>query len=189
MSDEAIAPPRRRIWLAILPAAIFAGLALLFWQGLSGDPSQVPSALINKPVPEFSLSAIDELGVPGFQSSDLKQGRVSVVNIWASWCGPCRDEHPLLMQLATRSDITLYGINNKDDPENARRFLGSLGQPFAAVGADKDGRVTIDWGGYGVPETFIVDGKGIIRFKVIGPLTPEIISNKLNEEIKKAAAN
>jgi cytochrome c biogenesis protein CcmG/thiol:disulfide interchange protein DsbE len=189
MSDDAIVPPRRRIWLAILPALAFAGLALLFWRGLSGDPSQVPSALINKTVPEFNLPAIDGLGVPGLGSNDLKDGKVTVVNVWASWCGPCRTEHPLLMELAGRSDIRLVGINYKDDPENARRFLGSLGQPFAAIGADQAGRSAVDWGVYGVPETFVVDGKGIIRYKSIGPLTPEIVATKLNIEIKKAAAN
>jgi cytochrome c biogenesis protein CcmG/thiol:disulfide interchange protein DsbE len=188
MSDEAVSP-RRRIWLAILPAAVFAGLALIFWQGLSGDPSKVPSALINKPIPEFNLPAVEGLGIPGLSSSDLKMGQVAIVNVWASWCGPCRTEHPLLMELAGRSDIRLVGINYKDDAENARRFLGSLGQPFAAVGADQMGRSAVDWGVYGVPETFVVDGKGTIRYKSIGPLTPEIVATKLNDEIRKAAAN
>lgn len=175
----------RRI-LPLLPILLFVGLALVFYKGLSGDPSTLPSALINRPVPEFSLPAIAGLAVPGLATTDLKLGAVTVVNIWASWCGPCRAEHPLLMELATRKDIQLVGINNKDDPENATRFLASLGQPFAKVGADSNGRVTIDWGGYGVPETFIIDGAGIIRFKHIGPLSPQDLLGSFALEIEKA---
>jgi cytochrome c biogenesis protein CcmG, thiol:disulfide interchange protein DsbE len=173
--------------VALLPVLLFAGLALLFLKGLSGDPSTLPSTLINKPVPAFALPAVDGLNLPGLADADLKSGKVTVVNIWASWCGPCRQEHPLLMELAKRTDIALVGINNKDDAANAARFLGALGQPFAAVGADTTGRVTIDWGGYGVPETFIVDGKGIIRHKHVGPLTPDVLASSLDAEIKKAA--
>jgi cytochrome c biogenesis protein CcmG, thiol:disulfide interchange protein DsbE len=160
-----------RKWLSLIPVLLFAGLATVFFVGLSGEPGKLPSALIDKPVPTFSLPGIDQLGVPGLSDGDLKKGGVTVVNVWASWCGPCREEHPQLMELAQRADITLVGINNKDVPGNARRFLVALGQPFAAVGADVDGRVTIDWGGYGVPETFIVDGKGNIRHKHVGPLS------------------
>jgi cytochrome c biogenesis protein CcmG, thiol:disulfide interchange protein DsbE len=178
--------PRRRLGLALLPIVIFAGLALVFWKGLSGNPSTLPSALIGKRVPVFVLPAIANSNIPGFTSAELSTGRVSVVNIWASWCGPCRLEHPLLMELSRRTDIRLYGINNKDKPENARRFLGTLGQPFAAIGADSSGRTTIDWGSYGVPETFIVDGKGIIRFKWIGPLSAEIMAGTFTGEIEKA---
>ena len=174
--------------MTLLPVLLFAGLALLFWKGLSGDPSTLPSTLINKPVPVFALPAVAELNVPGLRDTDLTSGKVTVVNIWASWCGPCRQEHPLLMQLSKRQDIVLVGINNKDDSANAARFLGALGQPFAAVGADTTGRVTIDWGGYGVPETFIVDGKGIIRHKHVGPLTEDVLATSLDAEIKKAAS-
>jgi cytochrome c biogenesis protein CcmG/thiol:disulfide interchange protein DsbE len=177
---------RSRLWVALIPVAVFAGLAALFWKGLSGEPSKIPSALINKPVPDFTLAAVPGLGVPGFTSVDLKAGKVSVVNVWASWCAPCRIEHPLLVELANRRDITLIGINYKDEPENAARFLGTLGQPFAAVGMDRDGRAAVDWGVYGVPETFIVDGQGLIRYKHIGPLSPEAVAGPLAAEIEKA---
>jgi cytochrome c biogenesis protein CcmG, thiol:disulfide interchange protein DsbE len=173
--------------LTLLPVVVFAGLALLFWIGLYGDPSTLPSTLINKPVPAFALPAVSELDVPGLSDADLRSGKVSVVNIWASWCGPCRAEHPLLMALSKRNDITLVGINNKDEAANAARFLGALGMPFAKVGADTNGRVTIDWGGYGVPETFIVDGKGVIRYKLVGPLSSEVLNTTFDAEIKKAA--
>lgn len=176
-----------RRFLTLVPVFVFAALALLLWRGLYGDPSTLPSTMINKPVPAFNLPAVAELNVPGLTDADLKTGKVTVVNIWASWCGPCRAEHPLLLELSKRSDITLVGINNKDEAANAARFLGALGQPFAKVGADTNGRVTIDWGGYGVPETFIVDGKGNIRYKLVGPLSPEILNTTFNAEIKKAA--
>lgn len=158
----------------------------MFWKGLYGNPSELPSVLIGKPVPEFALPAIAGSTLPSLSTADLKSGNVSLVNIWASWCGPCRVEHPLLMELSKRGDIRLYGINNKDDADNAKRFLGTMGQPFAAIGADGNGHVTIDWGSYGVPETFVVDGNGIIRFKWIGPLSPEIITTTLSREIEKA---
>jgi cytochrome c biogenesis protein CcmG, thiol:disulfide interchange protein DsbE len=179
-------PTRRRLGFALVPVVIFTGLALLFWRGLYGNPSELPSVLIGKPVPVFSLPSIEGSDIPGFASADLGTGSISVVNIWASWCGPCRLEHPVLTELAKRGDIRLYGINNKDKAENARRFLGTLGQPFAAIGADINGRTTIDWGSYGVPETFIVDGKGIIRFKWIGPLSPEMMMGVFADEIEKA---
>lgn len=176
----------RRNLLLLIPAVAFTALGLLFYKGLSGDPSTLPSALINKPVPAFTLPAVEQLGVPGLSDADLKSGQVTVVNIWASWCVPCRQEHPVLMELAKRGDIRLVGINNKDEPDNARRFLGALGQPFAAVGADRDGRVTIDWGGYGVPETFIIDGKGMIRHKHVGPLSLADISGPFDKKIEAA---
>jgi cytochrome c biogenesis protein CcmG, thiol:disulfide interchange protein DsbE len=179
-------PARRKLGLALLPILIFAVLALIFWKGLYGNPSEIPSVLIGKPVPEFTLPAIEGSAIPGLASADLKSGGVSVVNIWASWCGPCRLEHPVLLELSKRKDIRLVGINNKDKAENARRFLGTLGQPYAAMGADANGRTTIDWGSYGVPETFIIDGKGIIRFKWIGPISPEIMSGVFANEIEKA---
>ena len=130
----------------------------------------------------IDLTTLEGKDTPGFSSADLATGAVTIVNVWASWCLPCRSEHPLLLSLAQRSDARLFGINQKDEPENARRFLGSLGNPFKAVGADT-GRVSIDWGVYGVPETFIVDGKGIIRLKWIGPLSAEGIRTVIEPKI------
>lgn len=188
MSD---APSRPwRPWLAIVPALVFATLAIVFYRGLLENPSTVPSVFIGKKVPEFTLPAIEGLTaggvpVPGFSSADLAKGEIALVNVWGSWCGPCRLEHPFLMELSKRTDIRLYGINNKDVAANARRFLGTLGQPFAAIGADTNGRAAIDWGVYGVPETFIVDGDGIIRYKFIGPLNAEAIRTRINPEIEK----
>ena len=177
---------RGRGWLMLVPVVFFAALALVFWKGLSGNPSEIPSVLIGKPVPEFSLPALEGLGVPGFDTAALKSGKVTLINVWASWCGPCRQEHPLLVELSGRSDIRLFGLNYKDEPDNARQFLGTLGQPYAAAGADPEGRAAVDWGVYGVPETFVVDGNGIIRYKWIGPLTADAIAAKLNHEIEKA---
>ncbi len=180
------AAKRSRIWVVLIPVILFAALAALFWKGLSGNPSEIPSALINKPVPDFTLQPVSGLDIPGLATADLRTGKVAVVNVWASWCAPCRIEHPLLTELARRPDITLLGINYKDEPENAVRFLGVLGQPFAAIGSDRDGRTAVNWGVYGVPETFVVDGQGFIRYKHIGPLTPEAITGKLSAEIEKA---
>lgn len=168
---------RRRLLMGLLPIVVFAGLAVLFVIGLTReDPSRVPSVLIGKPAPTFDLPPLDGmtrngLPVPGLKSSDLAQGQTTLVNVWASWCGPCRAEHPQLMALAGLDGVRVVGINYKDEPENARRFLGALGSPFAAIGVDRSGRIAVDWGVYGVPETFIVDGRGIIRHKFIGPIT------------------
>jgi cytochrome c biogenesis protein CcmG/thiol:disulfide interchange protein DsbE len=171
----------------IVPVALFLVVAVLLWLGLGGNPNRIPSVLIGKPAPEFNLETIKDVGVPGLSSVDLKNGKVTLVNIWASWCGPCREEQPILLQLAKRADIRVVGINNKDDPANARDFLGTMGNPFAAIGADPTGRTTIDFGTYGVPETFLVDGNGIIRFKIIGGITPEMLNGELSNQIAKAA--
>ena len=133
------------------------------------------------------LSAVEQLNIPGLSQADLKNGKISVVNIFASWCVPCREEQPLLMALSQRSDIQLVGINNKDAAADVRNFLGTYGNPFTAIGADTSGRATINWGSYGVPETFIVDGNGVIRYKVIGGLAPSIADGSFVAEIQKAA--
>jgi cytochrome c biogenesis protein CcmG/thiol:disulfide interchange protein DsbE len=189
---ETPSPAGARGWLTILPVAVFLVLVALFYRGLSGDPAEVPSVLINKPVPDFTLAPVEALNLPGLATADLKKGDITLVNVWASWCVPCRTEHPLLMELGRREDLRVVGINYKDDPENARRFLNTLGVPFAAVGGDPDGRTAVDWGVYGVPESFLVDGEGVIRLKWIGPLTGEALRNEIIpklEEIRRAAGS
>jgi cytochrome c biogenesis protein CcmG/thiol:disulfide interchange protein DsbE len=184
MSDAARAPSIRRFGLA-LPLLIFAVLAGLFWYALhGGDPSRLPSALIGKKVPDFTLPPIDGLladgaAVPGFAAGDLAQGEPTVVNVFASWCVECQVEHPLLLALGREPGITLYGIDYKDDAASARRFLGRYGNPYARVGADRSGRTAIDFGVYGVPETYVIAGDGRIAFRHVGPLTEAIISDKI----------
>ena len=166
-------------WTAFIPAVLFAGLAALFYFAIfAGDPSELPSALIGKPVPDFDLPPVEGLETPGLATKDLKTGEMTVVNVWASWCVPCRQEHPLLETLRQRG-ARLVGLNYKDQPEAARRFLGTLGNPFERVGADRSGQVGIDWGVYGVPETFVVDGEGNIIHKHVGPLAPKDIEETL----------
>ena len=185
MSAEAPTSSLRRRLVVALPLILFAGLAAIFLVRLyGGDPSRLPSALIGKPVPDFKMEPLAELvdnGTPvkGFSSGYLYGNKVSLVNVWASWCVPCRAEHPFLMELAKRPDIQVIGLNYKDKPANARRFLGTHGNPYDRVGVDPNGRVSVDWGVYGVPETFVVDKKGIIRFKQIGPLTQESLKRFL----------
>lgn len=185
----------RRKLIALLPLILFGGLALLFLFRLddAGNNTKLPSALIDKPVPTFTLPPVEGLlrdgqQVPGLSSDDLKGNGVVVVNVWASWCVPCRAEHPFMMDLAKDSRFRLVGINYKDKPENARRFLGDLGNPFAAAGSDQNGRVGIDWGVYGVPETYIVDDTGTIRFKYVGPLTDDIPAKVFYPALEKVLA-
>ncbi len=192
MAELSPSPPRSRGWLTLLPVVVFLIIAAVFYRGLLGNPADVPSVLINKPVPEFALAAIPGVDRPGLATADLKQGAVTLVNVWASWCAPCREEHPLLMELAKREDVRVVGINYKDDPENARRFLVTLGIPFVAVGADPTGRAAVDWGVYGVPESFLVDGQGTIRLKWIGPLSREALTTQIIpkiEEIRRAGGS
>ena len=182
----------RRGLIAAIPVAAFGVLAVVFAIALSGgDPSRVPSALIGKNVPEFKLAAIPDLSdggkaIPGLSTADLSAGEVSVVNIWASWCGPCRLEHPYLMQLAEMGNVRMAGINYKDAPENARRFLGLHGNPYNIVGADTIGRTAVDWGVYGVPETFIIDGTGRIRYKHVGPISEKDLNEAILPAIEAA---
>jgi cytochrome c biogenesis protein CcmG, thiol:disulfide interchange protein DsbE len=193
MSDDATFEPSRlrRIVLMALPLIMFAGLAALFLFGLhDGDPSRIPSALIGHPAPQTALPALAGLvdngePVPGLDPASFK-GKVSIVNVWASWCAPCHDEAPLLTALGQDKRLQLVGINYKDTPENARRFLGRYGNPFRIVGADDNGRAAIEWGVYGVPETFIVGREGKILFKLVGPITPDNINGVLKAEIDKA---
>lgn len=178
--------------LQILPALVFVAVAGLFAVALkSGDPSKLPSALIGKPVPESLFAPLaalvaDGKPVPGFSNSDLTKGKTSIVNFWASWCAPCIDEHPLIAELKIKSGLEIFGVNYKDDPAAARRFLGRYGNPFSAVGADADGSTAIDWGVYGMPETFVINGRGEIVYKHVGALTADAIQAKILPAIKAA---
>ena len=175
----------------ILPLALVAGLIVFLSIALQmGDPSQLPSALIGKPVPEFVLPGIPNvLGdygpALGLSSGVFKTGKVSILNVWASWCAPCLAEHAQLIALSQKG-IPVYSINYKDKPEAARRFLLSHGNPFRSIGADEDGLTVIDFGVYGVPETFIIDGNGRIAYRYPGPITPEVLIDKILPAIRKA---
>jgi cytochrome c biogenesis protein CcmG, thiol:disulfide interchange protein DsbE len=174
-----------RMALARLPLLALVGLIAVFAMNINRDPSLVKSVLINKPTPEFALPAVAGLPVGGFDTAKL-MGQVTVVNVFASWCIPCRDEHPVLEALKQKTGVALYGINQKDAAENAKAFLAALGNPYDAVGADADGRTSIDWGVYGVPETFIVDPQGVIRFKHTGPLSMEDVDREIVPAIERA---
>ena len=166
----------RRQLLFIVPLLLFFGLAAALFAGLGRDPHAVPSALIDKPVPDFALPALLD-DRPGLATADLK-GRVALVHVFASWCVPCRLEHPLLMRLA-KQGVEFDGINYKDKPEDARLWLTDLGDPYKRIGADVAGAVGIDWGVYGVPETFVIDRAGIIRYKQVGPLSADVIKDTI----------
>jgi cytochrome c biogenesis protein CcmG, thiol:disulfide interchange protein DsbE len=184
---------RNRRILVLLPLGAFLGLAALFFVRLgAGDASRIPSALIGREAPATDLPAVaglerDGKPIPGIAATDFKSA-VTVLNVWASWCVPCHDEAPLLMQLARDTRIRVVGINYKDQPDNARRFLGRYGNPFAAAGFDVSGRASIEWGVYGVPETFVIDRDGRIAYKLVGAITPGNLGTVLKPEIDKALA-
>ena len=190
MSADAETAPRPRRWLAFLPLAAFACLAALLFLRLSaGDPARIPSALIGQSAPPLTLPGLD--GAAGLTDADLRMGHVSLVNVFGSWCEPCHFEHEYLMALAAdpslqAKGVAIYGVAQKDSPENVRRFLGAKGDPYAKVGLDADGRAGIDWGVYGVPETFIVRGDGSIAYKIIGPITAEALESEVKPQILKA---
>jgi cytochrome c biogenesis protein CcmG, thiol:disulfide interchange protein DsbE len=185
---DAVGTPRRS-FIVVLPLLVFGAVASLFLSGLFGrDKAQLPSTLIGRPSPDVALPALNGLvvtgsplvagslptapgAVPGFGADDLRKGGVTLVNVFASWCAPCHAEHPQLMELSKDTRFRIFGINQKDSPDNARRFLGSKGNPYAAVGIDPNGRASIEWGVYGVPESFIIKGDGTIVHKLVGPLT------------------
>jgi cytochrome c biogenesis protein CcmG/thiol:disulfide interchange protein DsbE len=190
MTAQDVAPRRRRPWLAFLPLVAFAALAALFFVALrGGDHSRLPSALVGKSAPAFSLPPLEANGA-GLSDAYLRQGKVTLVNVFASWCVPCRDEHPVLLQLAKggtlKDGVRLVGLAYKDEPANSRKFLGELGNPYSTIGVDQSGRVGIDWGVYGVPETFVVRGDGVIAHKVIGPLSLDTMRSELIPAIEKA---
>ncbi len=185
------APPRGRAPLAYVPLVIFiAVVALLLGRLFAGDPSRLPSALIDKSAPAFDLPSL-LAGQPGLSDKDLRQGHVTVLNIFASWCGPCHEENPQLVALAhdkrlAGEGIKLVGIAYKDLPEDARRYLGQEGNPYAAVGVDASGRTGIDFGVYGVPETYVIKGDGKIAFKFVGPIDDATLRDAIWPQIEAA---
>jgi cytochrome c biogenesis protein CcmG/thiol:disulfide interchange protein DsbE len=182
----------RRYSIVAVPLIVFVALVALFAFALeTGDPTKLPSALIGKPVPATAFPPIEGLvdtgrPVPGFAAAGLAKGEVSVVNFWASWCVPCAEEHALLMALQEKTGVPIYGVNYKDQPEAARRFLGRYGNPFKAAGADGAGRGAIEWGVYGMPETFVVNGQGQIVYKHVGPISEQSLAQKLIPVIEAA---
>jgi cytochrome c biogenesis protein CcmG, thiol:disulfide interchange protein DsbE len=182
---------KQRNLLVLLPLIAFLALAALFFYRLgAGDPARIPSALIGRPAPATDLPPLPGLErngkmVPGLTNAAF-QGAVTLLNVWASWCVPCHDEAPFLEHLSKDKRIQLVGINYKDSPDNARRFLNRYGTPFVAVGRDETGRASIDWGVYGVPETFLVGRDGHIAYKLVGPITADNLARALEPEIEKA---
>jgi cytochrome c biogenesis protein CcmG/thiol:disulfide interchange protein DsbE len=176
--------------LALLPLAVVLRVGWLLNARLkAGDVSRIPSALIGRAAPSLDLPALD--GGAGLVDADLRQGHVTVVNVFASWCAPCHEEHEFLLALAgdkalAAKGVKVLGVAQKDDPENIRRFLGSKGDPYAKVGLDRDGRAGIDWGVYGVPETYVIAGDGKVAFKLVGPMTAETLETIVKPEIAKA---
>jgi cytochrome c biogenesis protein CcmG/thiol:disulfide interchange protein DsbE len=161
----------------LLPLGIFIALVVMLGAGLSLNPREVPSPLIGKPAPEFKLPHLQQ--PERLFSPREATGKVWVLNVWASWCAPCRDEHPLMTALARSGLAPVYGLNYKDKREDAIRWLEQYGDPYAASVSDIDGRVGIDYGVYGVPETYVIDKQGVIRYKRVGPVTPEILKEKI----------
>lgn len=187
MSEQVEEQPKqasslRWLW-AVLPVAVFAVLGWFLYQGLSMDPKEIPSVLINKPAPQFDLPALPGRD-PGLATSDL-HGQPVLVNVFASWCVSCRFEHPILLGMKERGEVPIYGLNYKDKPNEAVAWLDKLGDPYDRIGADRNGRVGIDFGVYGVPETFIIDSNGVIVDKVTGPITPDILKNKIRPLLKE----
>ena len=175
----------KRLWF-LIPLGAFLALAIVLAVGLKRDPREVPSPLIDKPAPKFALARLDD-AAKTVRLEDLK-GKVFILNVWASWCVACREEHPVLVDFAKKRVVPVYGLNYKDTRPDANAWLARFGNPYDASFFDEDGRVGLDFGVYGVPETFIVDGNGVIRMKHIGPITPEVLANKIEPLLRKLDA-
>lgn len=192
MTDASAGRSRPPLWRRVgylLPLMLFLALAGVFLIRLEsgGDLERVPSALIGKVVPDQTLPPLDGTGLPGLAAADF-EGRVTVLNVFASWCGPCRVEHPIVMELGEDPRFRLVGLNHKDQPANAVRWLGDLGNPYAAIGVDRRGRDSLEWGIYGVPETFVVGADGTIRYKFVGSLSRQSLQDDLMPAIEAALA-
>ncbi|MFN3889739.1 MAG: DsbE family thiol:disulfide interchange protein [Beijerinckiaceae bacterium] len=183
--------PRSRIFFALIPLAAFLALAALFYLRLGADTQRLPSALLGQPAPQFVLPELPGANLPPLTGADLRAGQVTVVNIFASWCGPCRDEHPFLMKLASDDSLKakglrIAGLAYKDDPDQSLRFLKGLGNPYSLIGMDRSGRIGVEWGVYGVPETFVVKGDGTIAYKYVGPISEQGLRERLIPAIEAA---
>lgn len=189
-ADTAAPVQKRGLTWLVAPLVIFCGIAALFAVALrSGDPSKLPSAFIGKPAPAYKFTPLDGISVPranGFDEKALATGSVTIVNYWASWCAPCVEEHPQLVALSKIGGVVVAGINVKDEPDNARRFLARYGNPYAIVGQDRSGRGAIEWGVYGTPETFVLDASGTIRWKHVGPISKADLDRELLPKIEEA---
>jgi cytochrome c biogenesis protein CcmG/thiol:disulfide interchange protein DsbE len=173
----------------ILPVLGFGAIAFFLFRSLTMAPPDIlPSALIDQPAPKIALPALDDQ-TQGFGPAELAAGHVSVVNVFGSWCAECHVEAPVMMQLAQQQGFELYGLVQRDTPQNIRAFLAETGNPFSRIANDLDGKAGIEWGVYGAPETFVVDGKGVIRYKYVGPLTPEVLKRELLPAIRAARAS
>ncbi len=190
MSDVEPSPPARAIGWVALPVVLFASVAFLFAVALKpgGDPSRLPSVFIGKASPAYAFSSIDGLGdlAKGFDQTAFVSGKPTLLNFWASWCAPCVDENALLVDLARRGDVIVAGVNVKDAPAAAKQFLNRYGNPFSKLGADANGRGSIEWGVYGTPETFILNGRGQITYKHIGPITQADLDAKILPALEAA---
>lgn len=193
-TPETSRPGKMRIVFAVLPLLIFAGFAVIFWTQLDSgrDISEIPSALIGTRAPSLDMPPLEGATFKGAAMPPLTdaviQGKLTLVNVWASWCVPCREENPIILELAKDPRLTVVGINYKDQTENALRFLGELGNPFAAVGVDPRGKAAIDWGVYGIPESYLVDASGTIVYKRVGPFDERSLKEGLYPAIEKAVA-
>ncbi len=172
--------------LMVLPPVLFAGLAAMFYVGMQSDNQDLPSQMIGKPAPAVKVEALADL--PLVTDADIRAPGVKLVNFWASWCQPCRAEHPRLEKLQAEG-VTILGVNYKDKPQDALGFLAEMGNPFAKVGADNSGRMGIDWGIYGVPETFVIDGKGKVIARLAGPITEDTLTSTIRPAMDEAARN
>ena len=183
MEPAAAAGPLPRRPAVLVPLAVFAAIAVLLAVGLTLNPREIPSPLIGKPVPRFELPPVRGRTL-GLATADLK-GDVSIVNVFASWCVSCKEEHPVFMQMQRERLVPIHGLNYKDRPEDAQKWLDDMGDPYTRTGADIDGRVAIEWGVYGVPETFVIDREGRIAYKHIGPVTPKLLDETLRPLIAR----